>query len=86
LGAVACVEFGEEAADVGLDGADADVESLGDFPVGQSLGDQAQDVRLALSQPADTRAAIEGRVLDRERSDGGREQQGVAGLLGRPVQ
>ena len=46
-GAVAQTEFGEDAADVGLDGDARDDQFIGDFVIGAALGDQCQYVLFA---------------------------------------
>ena len=50
LCAVARVELGQDAGDVGLDGGGADVEPGADLGVGQSLGDQGEDVALPVGE------------------------------------
>jgi hypothetical protein len=47
LDAVLQAEFGEDAADVGLDGLFADHEVPGDLPVAVSAGDQPEYVAFA---------------------------------------
>jgi hypothetical protein len=47
LDAVLQVEFGEDAADVGLDGLFADRQVTGDLPVAVTPGDQPEHVALA---------------------------------------
>src|SRR5689334_4580982 len=44
LGAVVCVQLGEQAADVGFDRGDTDVETRGDIGVGVAGGDVDQDL------------------------------------------
>src|SRR5579884_133572 len=48
-------ELVEDVGDVAADGARADEEDGGDLAVGLPLGDQAQDVQLALRQPVHVR-------------------------------
>ena len=47
LGAVACIEFHEQAADVGLGGGEADVQLGCDLGVGQAEPDHGQDFALS---------------------------------------
>ena len=47
LDAVLQAEFGEDAADVGLDGLLADRQVPGDLPVAVAAGDQPEDVAFA---------------------------------------
>src|SRR3954447_12076746 len=47
---VAQVELEEDPADVGFHGLEGHDQALGDRPVGQPFGDQAQDLVLALGQ------------------------------------
>jgi hypothetical protein len=53
LDAIACVEFAHEAGEVGLDGADADVELVGDLAVGLAAGDRQQDLFLPAGERFD---------------------------------
>jgi hypothetical protein len=47
---VARAGLGEDAVDVGLDRVVAEEQAVGDLAVGQALGDQAEDLYLALGQ------------------------------------
>jgi hypothetical protein len=47
LYAIAQVELLEDVGDVRLDGGLADVELLGDLSVGESVGDEPEDLQLA---------------------------------------
>jgi hypothetical protein len=51
LCAVAVAELGQHVSDMGLDGFRADDELRGDLGVRQALGDQAQDLALAVGEP-----------------------------------
>jgi hypothetical protein len=66
LGAVAEVEFGQDAADVGLGGLLGDDQGAADLGVGQTVGDQPQYLGLPLG----------------ERSEAGRERPGRTWLAG----
>src|SRR5690606_27799129 len=50
LDAIAQVELGEDARDIGLDGLLADHQGLGDLAVGQAVGDEAQHLQLPRGQ------------------------------------
>jgi len=50
LRAVAQAEFGEDAANVRLDGRFAEYEPLGDLGVGQSTGDELEDLDFAVGE------------------------------------
>ena len=50
LDAVLQVEFGEDAADMGLDGLLTDRQVPGNLPVAVTVGDQPQDVAFARGQ------------------------------------
>ena len=52
LCAVSGAELGEEAGDVALDGGDAEEEMVCDLVVGESFGDEMQDVTFALGERA----------------------------------
>jgi hypothetical protein len=52
LGAAAEVQFGEDVADVGAHGGLADGQLVGNLLVAVSLGDEAQDLDLAIGQRA----------------------------------
>ena len=64
LGAVARVQLGHDAADVGLGGQRAEEQAGGDLVVGQALGDQPEDLTLAVGQagqqPGRWAAAVRG--------------------------
>lgn len=53
LGAIFQVEFFQKIADVGLDGAFAQDQRLGDLGVGFARRNQAQDFELALGKPGE---------------------------------
>src|SRR5918996_6335295 len=53
LGTAANPEFGEDVADVVARGFGADEQPLGDLGVGESLGNECQDLLLPLAQFAD---------------------------------
>ena len=44
-------QLAQDRRDVGLDGCFAEVELLGEFRVGASLGDELEDLALALGEP-----------------------------------
>lgn len=52
LGAGADLEFGVDVDDVGADGGEADAEAVGDFLVEESLGEEPQDLVLAMREQA----------------------------------
>ena len=56
LGPVVDVELGVEPLDVRLDRLDRQVQLVGDLGVGQALGDQRQDLRLAVGEVDDAAA------------------------------
>lgn len=80
LGAVACVQFGEEGADVGLDRGQAQVELFRDLCVGQAVGDQAEHLQFAVGdgvqRPArrSRRFRAAGELRDQASGHRGREQ------------
>ena len=55
LGAALHVELAVDVVDVLLDRTDCDDEPIGDRLIGKTLGDQAQNVQLALAERLDER-------------------------------
>lgn len=47
LDAVACVELAHRGSEMRLDGADADMQLIGDLAVGPTTGDRQQDLLLS---------------------------------------
>ena len=50
LDAVACVELAHQGSEMRLDGADADMQLIGDLAVGPALGDRDQDLLLPVGE------------------------------------
>ena len=79
LCAIATVELGQQLADVGLHGAVAHVQLVGDLLVGQPAGDLDQHLPLAVGEPVVIagrgRAGEGGELLDQAPGDRGSEQR-----------
>ena len=58
LGAVAGAELGEDAAHVGLDRREADMQPVGDLGVGEALRDERQHFALTLGEQIDVSASV----------------------------
>jgi hypothetical protein len=54
LGAIGEVEFGEDVADVGLNGAFGDDEAVGDDGVAESVCDEVEELEFAVGELADS--------------------------------
>ena len=78
LGAIAGGEFGEQAADVGLDGVVGDGQLGSDVVVGVPARDERQDFCLSRGELSETGRCVSWVVVEVMLDQGGEDRGGVA--------